>query len=50
MKLWNAALDAISVPVEDAALSLLERFWPAVLVVVVVVVIVTAVIIRKRRK
>ena len=48
MKLWNAALDAISVPVEDAAVDLLERLWPAVLVVAVVAV--TAVIIRKRRK
>ena len=48
MKLRNAALDAISVPVEEAVGSLLERFWPAVLVMVVVVV--TAVIIRKRRK
>lgn len=49
MKLWNAGLDAIAMPTaEEAALDLLERFWPAVLIVAVVVV--TAVIIRRRRK
>ena len=49
MKLWRAGLDAIAVPTaEEAALDLLERLWPAVLVLAVVAV--TAVIIRKRRK
>ena len=49
MKLWNAALDDIAVPMTgEAAPDLLERLWAAVLIVAVVVV--TAVIIRRRRK
>ena len=49
MKLWNAALDDIAVPMTgEAAPDLLEWLWAAVLIAAVAAA--TAVIIRRRRK